>query len=633
MCGVAGYISFSHSNSEKERLLRIAVSCLARRGPDNSGYYNDRNVFLGHARLSVIDISDAASQPMTDPSGRYTIIFNGEFFNFKEHREYLLSKGISLITQSDTEVLLHLYILEKEKCLERINGFFAFAIYDNSEQEIFIARDRIGVKPLLYSLDAGKFIFASEMKAMMAMGIEKKIDNSSILTYLQLNYIPAPHSIFENVKKLMPGHFIKFSTKGSVPDINPVRYYQIEVREEKRDYADACSRLKNLLEASVNRRMISDVPLGAFLSGGLDSSIITGIAASMTDKLRTFSIGFRDEPRYDESHYAEIVAKKFRTEHQTFMLKNDDLFSNLFEALDYIDEPFADSSALNVYILSKETRKHVTVALSGDGADELFGGYNKHAAELRARSGGVLNQLLRSSSVLLQHMPQDRSSGSGDIFRKLTRMSIGLKLSPAERYWRWASFESEENAGHFLAPDYYSESSRDESNKRKEAQLKNLKEPHSMQQVLLTDMQLVLVNDMLVKTDLMSMANSLEIRNPFLDYTLVDYAFSLPLEYKIRHGERKKILRDAYRDFLPDEITRRSKRGFEVPLLKWQRNELNALLRNELLEKNFIETQGVFNFPAIEKLLNRLHSKSPGDAPAQIWALMVFQYWWRKHIA
>src|SRR5258705_1467491 len=398
MCGIAGIVSFSGPDNPVLSRIEAATQCIASRGPDGQGIFRDRNVAFGHRRLAVIDTSASANQPMHDASGRYTIIFNGEFFNFKQHRAFLEIKGITLRTESDTEVLLYLYILEGTECLKKVNGFFSFAIYDKEEQTIFLARDRMGIKPLLYYMDDDKFIFTSEMKALMEMGIPKEIDYPSLLQYFQFYYIPAPYSIFKNVKKLLPGTFalLKAIDKNS---FRTEKYYSVPKPQpgnySGKSYDEAQKELFELMELSVQRRLVSDVPLGTFLSGGIDSSVVTALAALHQPNIKTFSIGFKDNSFYDETHFAEAVARKCRTDHSVFRLSKDDLFANLHSVLEYLDEPFADSSALPVHILSMHTRKQVTVALSGDGADELFGGYNKHFAELLTRKFSFSTKLLQ----------------------------------------------------------------------------------------------------------------------------------------------------------------------------------------------------------------------------------------------
>lgn len=632
MCGIAGVISKSETGDSFLHKISSATDCLSQRGPDGSGIYKHNNVALGHRRLSIIDVSEAGAQPMSDAGGRFTIVFNGEFFNFKQHRDFVLSKGITLKSGSDTEVLLYLYILEKEKCLQRINGFFALAIYDKQEEQLFVARDRFGVKPLLVFEDENALLFASEMKSLLSFGIKKELDETSLLAYLQLNYIPQPYSIFKNVRKLKAGSYLKFSVQQKKTTEEKL-FYEIPYAETIStvpSYDDAKNKLYELMEASVKRRLISDVPLGSFLSGGIDSSVISGLAAKHTKHLKTFSIGFRDEPMFDETRYAELVAKKHNTEHTVFSLTNNDLFEVLHDVLTYIDEPFADSSALNVFILSKQTRKHVTVALSGDGADELFGGYNKHRAEWIIRNDTTFTNGMKLISPLLKTFSGSRNSRFGNKIRQVHRFADGAKLPASERYWRWCGFTDTKNSDNlFLNKD---EKRNAEFEKRKSKLLNNINGKNDLNDVFLTDMNLVLQGDMLTKVDLMSMANSLEVRTPFLDYEVVNFAFSLPSSYKINKTVQKKIVKDAFKDLLPVEIFTRGKQGFEVPLLKWFRTELKVMITDDLLNDDFVHSQNLFNVEEIKKMKQQLFSNNPGEIHARIWGLIVFQYWWKKNM-
>ncbi|MFH0866016.1 MAG: asparagine synthase (glutamine-hydrolyzing) [Bacteroidota bacterium] len=629
MCGIAGIYTFKENASSFKKKVEDAVGTLSKRGPDNTGVYSDDHVVLGHARLSIIDVTNAASQPFTDVSGRYTIIYNGEFYNFREHKNELLKKGITFRSNSDTEVLLYLYITEGPSFLEKINGFFAFAIYDNNEKTLFLARDRMGIKPLLYYFDDEKLVFASEMKALLKLGIPKVIDEVSLFEYLQFNYIPAPFSIFNNVKKLAPGNFMQVNARG----IQTKEYYKIPFKDEiyisekKITYDQAKTTLGNLLEASVQKRLTSDVPLGAFLSGGIDSSVIVALASKYSDRLNTFSIGYKDEPMFDETHYARLVAEKFKTNHTVFSLANDDIFSVLYDVLDYTDEPFADSSALAVYILSKHTRSQVTVALSGDGADEMFAGYNKHMAEYMIRNAGAKEKMVGALNPLWKNLPQSRNWLFSNKIRQLGRFSEGMKLNAKDRYWRWCAFANENEAGKLMLKKCNSSI----YSKRKSFILENINASSGINDMLFTDMHMVLQNDMLSKVDMMSMANSLEVRTPFLDFELVNFVFSLPSGYKIDWEGRKKILRDAYRDILPSELYTRKKHGFEVPLIKWFRKELKSLIFNDLLDEEFVKQQGIFDFGEIEKIRKKFFSSNPGDTHARIWGLTVFQYWWKKY--
>src|SRR5258706_1863603 len=409
MCGITGIFSFNLVGKFNKIPLPAATQALARRGPDFQDVYTDEWVGLGHRRLSIIDTREIANQPMSDDNNRYAIIFNGEISNFKELRRTLENKGITFFSKSDTEVLLKLYILEKENCLPQLNGFFAFCIYDNQEQSFFIARDRYGIKPLLYLIDDDKLLFASEMKGILPYGIHNTLDYPSLYTYLQLNYIPAPDTIFATVKKLMPGHYLKVRNK----QLAGAPYYEIPFHRDPQKelpYDQAKAKLNGLLEASVQRRLVADVPLGAFLSGGIDSSTVAALASRHKPDLQTFSIGFKDEPYFDETRYARLVAKKLNTKHTVFSLTNDDLYDHVHSILDYIDEPFADSSAIPVSILIKETRKHATVALSGDGADEQLAGYNKHAAFDKVIHKGWSESLVAALYPVWKAFPGSRNN-------------------------------------------------------------------------------------------------------------------------------------------------------------------------------------------------------------------------------
>ncbi|HLP20422.1 MAG TPA: asparagine synthase (glutamine-hydrolyzing) [Chitinophagales bacterium] len=631
MCGIAGYFS-KEPTHRLDSFLQGAMKALALRGPDLQETVTlSPHIGFGHARLSIIDTSSIANQPMADDSGRYTIIFNGEIFNYRELKEQFLS-GEKFNSTSDTEVLLKLFIRMGKDCLQHLNGFFAFAVYDKETQEIFMARDRFGIKPLLVYSDDKMIVFASEMKAILAFPVKKELDYNTLSLYLQLNYIPGNSSMLKNIQKLAPGSYAVIDSKGN---IKTDKYYTIpytpgEIVKEKESYDSAKATLKRLVEEAVQRRLVADVPLGAFLSGGIDSSIITACAAKNVTNLNTYSIGFKDEPYFDETKYANLVAKKFGTNHTVFSVSNDDMFANIFSILDYIDEPFADSSAIAVYILSQKTRQKVTVALSGDGGDELFAGYNKHKAEMRARQNNLVNFVASTGLPFFKMLPKSRHSKWGNLFRQAQRFGEGLQLSPANRYWRWCTFNSAQAASALLKNPAQINTA--ECEKRKSFVLDAIKQNGDLNDVLYADTQMVLPNDMLTKVDLMSMANSLEVRVPLLDYTVVDYAFSLPVSYKIDATGGKKILKDAFRDVLPIELFSRPKHGFEVPLLKWMRTGLRPLIEEQLLEKNFIEQQGIFDVAAIETLKQKVYSNNPEDVHATLWGLLVFQYWYKKYM-
>jgi asparagine synthase (glutamine-hydrolysing) len=621
MCGIVGNITFEGENKRREALLS-AVEQLNKRGPDFSATYSTLSGGIGHARLSIIDTTDGANQPMTDRSGRYTIVFNGEIYNYQSLKKGLESRGVEFSSKSDTEVLLQLFIEKGELALKELDGFFAFCIYDKEEDSYFIARDRFGIKPLVYYKDEEQFIFGSELKAILEFPINKEVDRASLTQFFQFNYIPEPNSIFTKVKKLLPGHFIKIK-QGTV-EIKKYYEYYVNQTPSNDSYEKAKQKVRKLLEESVEKRMIADVPFGSFLSGGIDSSIIATISSRLTPNLHTFSLGFKDEPFFDETKYAKLVANKIKSDHTVFSVSNNDLYEYFEKVLDYIDEPFADSSAINVFLLSKYTKEKVTVALSGDGADELFSGYNKHEALRMAEQKSVKNSLIKLGKPFYPMFPQSRQSKLGNLGRQLDKYAKGLSLSQKDRYIAWASFMDQDKASLLVKENPNFDS-------RKASVLPF--EISSMNDILYADFNLVLTNDMLRKVDSMSMANSLEVRTPFLQHDLVEYVFSLPEHYKIDIHSRKKILKEAFIDDLPSELFNRPKHGFEVPLLKWFKNEMSGYLSSNVFNKELIEGQGFLNWGEVSKIKQLLHSNSPKDAVSATWALVVFQHWVKKYLS
>lgn len=629
MCGITGIITIKGEASGYHGAIKSATEALHHRGPDNHGLFESLNVLLGHTRLSIIDTSHASDQPFYSSDGRFVMVYNGEIFNFKELKENLIQKGIVFKTGGDTEVLLQLYISEGEKFLEKVNGFFAFAIYDNLQKSLCIARDRFGIKPLYYYWDGSKFIFASEMQALMKYPIEKKIDTVSLMEYLQLNYVPAPDTMLESVKKFPAGHWLKIHV--DKPELVFTGFYKepyfAGCEDKNNTYENAVKAFYSLLENSVQKRLLADVPIGTFLSGGLDSSAITAMASLHKKDMMSFSIGYKDEPLFDETRYAELVSKKLGTSHHVFQLDNNDLFENLYHVLNSLGEPFGDSSAIPMYILSQKARQHVTVCLSGDGGDELMGGYNKHRAEYNLRSKAYFKTTANILSPVFNILPHSRNTTYGNKIRQVIRFSEGAKLKVADRYWRWASISNPDKAIRIL-----NIKNSNFENLFLERENKHLsKIDDNFNSLLYTDVKLVLQNDMLVKTDLMSMANSLEVRVPFLDYRLVDFLFTLPAEFKIDKNGQKKILRDAVKHLLPAEVITRKKQGFEVPLLKWFQTELRKSIESIWLNDDFIASQGIFDLQEIRQLKKQLYSGNPQDSVARVWGIIAFQHWYKKN--
>jgi asparagine synthase (glutamine-hydrolysing) len=626
MCGIAGAFAFKEEGKSYLNRLNQAMDSIKHRGPDGDGIFKDDRVALGHKRLAIIDTSVAANQPQYSDDKRYCILFNGEIFNYKElAAKYFPQHHFK--TTSDTEVFLELFIKIGPNCFKELRGFFAVAIYDSLEQVLYMVRDRFGKKPMLVYRDENALAFASELKGLIAFGIPRKINWEVLPYYFQLNYIPQPLSILQNVQKLLPGHYLKVTAEG----VEDNCYYELKVRSDdykNLTYGCAKQKLFDLLDEATKFRLIADVPLGAFLSGGIDSSVVVSLAARHKQKLKTFSIGYKDHPFFDETDYANLVAKKFNTDHTVFSLTNNDFLEHIDEVLNSIDEPFADSSAIPTYILSKQTRKHVTVALTGDGGDEVFAGYNKYKAEWNMMQPSIQKTFVKGLGPLWKVLPKSRNDRFSNKIRQLNRFAEAVGLTATDRYWRWASMMPEKNS-YALFNNSFSQN----FNKKKLSDIFNWRiSGKDINEVLLADTKLVLLSDMLVKVDLMSMANSLEIRSPFLDAEVVEFAFGLPSNYKIDGNMKKKIVQDAFKDILPKELYNRPKRGFEIPMLGWLRKELWGLIDKDLLEDDFIKEQAIFNVDVIKTLKKKLQSNDPGDSHATIWALVVFQFWWKKYI-
>jgi asparagine synthase (glutamine-hydrolysing) len=630
-------------NSKAFERFDSAVHALDHRGPDHQAIMVTPPVAIGHTRLSIIDLDARAHQPMSDTSGRYAIIFNGEIYNHASLRQEAEQAGYSFKTNSDTEVLLALFIQQGPACLQKLNGFFAFAVWDREAEQIFIARDRFGIKPLVYRWTESSFAFASELKAILGLGFEKEIDKASLFTYFKFNYIPAPNTILKDHHKLDPGCALTVSWKDGKLDVQQERWYQIpyEPEEEKKlvahDYKEAQKVLKRFLRSSVKQRLIADVPVGTFLSGGMDSSIITAIAAQEQPDIEAFSIGFPEQPYYDESGYAKEVADHLGVKHHLLEVRNQDLLDAADGVLNHMDEPFADASALNMYLLSRYAKKHVTVALSGDGGDELFGGYHKHGAEFRLRNPKLLEHTIGKMGGFWHAFPASRSGKLGNLARQLQKFSDGYRLNSRDRYWRWAGVLTEEEVNFLIKEEVLPRTQRlsDEAHaykKRKDHLLRSIRKNGTFNEVLLSDMQMVLPNDMLFKVDMTSMMSALEVRTPLLDHNLVRHAFRLPVMFKVNSFTKKKILQDAYRDILPSSVFDRPKKGFEVPLLEWFHGPMKEAFNALCSDRDFLQEQGLFNLIAVDELKKKLYSKNPGDSAANAWALYAFQHWYKQHM-
>lgn len=606
MCGIAGIYFFNKESRIEQPVINNVLSALKHRGPDNQNHFQVGNCCLFHARLSILDLSDASNQPFTNNDKTKAMAYNGEIFNYAP-----LSKDISpLNTSGDAEVLFKLFDKNGISCLNSLNGFFSFAFYNSEANEFSIVRDRYGVKPLYYYADNEKIAFASELKPLLYLTGAQEINTNALHCYFRLNYISGKETIFRNIYRLLPGEYISVKNK----KLHSEKWYEVPELPVKSD-------LFEVLSDSVKLRLHADVPVGSFLSGGLDSSIISALATKHHKNIHTFSIGFADEPYFDETHYAELTAKHIGSNHHVFKLKNSDFLNAVQPFFESIDEPFADSSALNVYILSQYTKKHVKVALSGDGADELFMGYNKHKAEYLSKKF-LYKNILPAFEPIFGLLQGSRNSSFSNKIRQLKRFSGAVKLSDAERYISWASISSGSEVNELL---------KDTDGKNFNQLFGEFFAQKKFNPVNLADLGIVLADDMLVKADRMSMRHGLELRNPFIDYRVVETALNLPLNQKINSNHQKVILRNTFSHLLPPEILNRSKKGFELPLWKWLKNELSNEINGNLLSDEFINEQGIFNYKRISQLKVELFSSNPGDAPAKIWALLIFQHWYMNY--
>ncbi len=622
MCGINGFIQFAPTRSKEEmaELVHSMNEMIIHRGPDDEGLFSDEYCSLGMRRLSIIDL-ESGSQPIWNKTHTKMIVFNGELYNYRDLRIILENKGYSFSTKSDTEVALIAYDEWEEDCFDKLEGMFSFAIYDKERTEWIIVRDRVGEKPLYYYTDQSCFSFASELKSLLKTGLfEKEIDKESLSTFFQLTYIPAPRSIFKSVKKLMPGTFFRVSREGHIQE---KRYWKLEPQARIADYQDynTCKKeLREKLFGSVERRMISDVPLGAFLSGGFDSSIVVGIMSRISNqRINTFNIAYK-EKQFDESKLAQIVAKKNNTNHTELLLDWNEVIHDVDTVLNNIDEPYADSSLIATYAVSKMTKQHVTVALTGDAGDELFAGYNKYLGNYYGQKYNKIPGPIRKGVIepLASALPKGKA-----ISRKIHKVISTSQMSEYDRaLWLMSlGFKSDELKQ--LCPGI----NVDTLSFVKD-QFEEVKQCDIQARIQYVDFCTVLEGDMLTKTDRASMLASLETRVPMLDRDVIELAANIPTTYKIKGKERKIILKDTFRDLLPEELFSAPKHGFEVPIGKWLSEELYERLCY-FASEDFIETQGLFSLTYINKVIEE-HKSKKVDRSSELWAFFVFQNWYER---
>ncbi len=614
MCGITGKLFFDRNREVSLNEIKKMTDVLYHRGPDDKGYYIQKNIGLGFRRLSIIDLK-SGHQPLSDHNERYWITFNGEIYNFQELRSNLQKKGYIFRTASDTEVVVNLYAEYKEKCLEYLRGMFAFVIWDSKENELFGARDRFGIKPFFYYQDDEKFVWASEIKSIsVSENIKKDVSIESLDYYFAYGYTPQNQSIYSQIKKLKPGTY--FLSKPLEKDKLVIKSYW-EIKFEP-DYSKTETYWKKAiyetLNESVKLRMNSDVPLGAFLSGGIDSSTVVALMSLNSEKpIKTFSIGFKEE-KFNELQYARLIAEKYKTEHHEFIVepKSIELLPDLVKAY---DEPFADTSAIPTYYVSKLTSEHVTVALSGDGGDELFAGYSNYDRMNMLYRNKLTSNFLFSS---LNKMIPDYMFGKGiTYFLSKDKNNIGAYFCLWEDYQRKKIFNSEirENL-----QGKYAEKSK--------LNLLSSMSGDFLSKMQQLDMQTYLVDYILTKVDRASMQNSLEARVPFLDHKFAELSFKIPSSMKIKGDAKKYILKESFKNILPEQVISHKKQGFDIPLNKWFNGDLKVYARDTILS-----SKNLFDFidkDQVKKILE-YSGKGARDYSSKIWSLLFLDEWLKQN--
>lgn len=642
MCGIAGAAWSDRGEPLPEAILQRMTDVLAHRGPDDCGFYFSAaeptatnqarsGAALGHRRLSIIDLG-GGRQPLSNEDGTVWIIFNGEIYNYKELRARLEAKGHTFQTASDTETIVHLYEEHGENCVDHLRGMFALAIWDQRHERLFLARDRLGKKPLVYRMEGNRILFASELKALLQVpGLPRAINPRAVDYFLTYQYVPHPHSILEGYNKLPPGHSAVFE-RGQ---FRIRRYWtppyaqQVPTNHSPGTREEWKRVLRETLTESVRLRMRSDVPLGSFLSGGIDSTIISGLMQRLSDRpVHTFSIGFPVK-QFDESSYAREAARHLGTDHHEMTVEPDAL-SILPKLIWHYDEPFADSSAIPMMYLAEMTRREVTVALSGDGGDELFAGYDRYKA---VRLGMAIDRWPRPLRAVLtsrvwQKIPASVQQKS--LRRRVKRLLAELGKPPERRYLRWISIFDAERRHELYSDEFRRQIGNVDSADLLLNAYATCPSRDFVTRTSCADVLTYLPCDILTKVDIATMAYSLEARCPFLDHEVAELAARMPVELKQSAGQGKKILLETFSELLPQSIQRRAKMGFGVPLDHWFRGPLKSLLHDALFDRRSLE-RGYFN-PVVVRRLFEEHIAGRWDHSYRLWALLCFEMWHRMYL-
>lgn len=637
MCGICGIFAIQSNKKIDNNLIHRMCDKIKHRGPDDEGtflgYGNSSDgyrVALGMRRLAIIDLK-TGNQPVHNEDSSLQVVLNGEIYNFPELRPELEKRGHRFYTKTDTEILVHLYEEYGTDCVKHLRGMYAFAIWDDKNKKLFIARDRIGKKPLNYAIVNGMLIFGSEIKSMLECPeLKKEINLYAIHLYMTYQYIPSPETIYKNVHKLPPASWLLCDDKGN---IKIEKYWDIDfTKKTKLSFPEACIQTRELLKEATKIRLLSDVPLGAFLSGGHDSSIIVGLMSELSSEpVKTFSIGF-DEEEFSELKYARIVANHFKTEHHEFVVKPQ-MIEMLPKLAWFYEQPYSDSSALPSYYVSNVTRQHVTVALNGDGGDESFGGYLRYAAMKASLWQSIPFQLLPKKLVhsLINLIPQTETVKAKSPFRHLHRFASALTDPPERRNILWHCIFNNQIKYWMYSPMMKEQFLNNDAYEYLASTFVNAPANTVLDRVYYTDIMTYLPECLLVKMDIASMANSLEARSPFLDHKLMEFAATLPTQWKLRGlFNTKYILKKTFETFLPETIIKRGKQGFGIPVGKWFRYELKDYIRDLLLSPKSLN-RGYFRKEALEDIIKE-HISGQRDHGYRLWNLQMLELWHRIYI-
>lgn len=628
MCGITGIFHFRDSRVS-QHLVRMMTDTIVHRGPDADGYYFSGSVGLGHRRLAIIDLSDAGRQPMCNEDKTIWITYNGEIYNYLELREELRKKGHRFRSQTDTEVIVHAYEEWGIDCLEKLNGMFAFALWNSREQNLWLVRDRLGIKPLFYCLLPDRILFGSEIKTILAdPELARGLNYKALSYYLSLNWVPAPHTLFAGIQQLEPAHYLLVEKTGEVKE---QKYWDLTFYEENNSSPqDLAENFQHLLEDSVRSQLVSDAPFGAFLSGGLDSSTISYLMSqNLQQPLETFSVHF-GEPTYDEDRYARQMAASIRAKHHQKKI-SPDLAVILPKIVWHSEEPTADSSMVAVYHLAQETRKHVAMVLTGDGADELLAGYETYQASNLVRILQFIPQTVRQIFFdgLARLLPVSDNRVSLDF--KIRQFARAVHHTPEDAHACWRMIFDADTKEKLLAPISHIAACKADIIPLYQSYFAQTNARHWLNRLLYVDTRLYLPNDMLVKIDRMTMAHGLEARVPFLDHRLVEFAAALPASMKLKNFVQKKaILRQAMQGKLPSSIINRGKQGFNVPKSRWIKESFKPFVTDHL-SKSIIKEMGLFDYPVVEKILTD-HFRAHADNSFQIWSLLTLSLWWQQFL-